>query len=76
VGNAASAETTGTAGSAASDQAAAVALNAGGSTLEATPIFAPRRASALGLLYAIAAALGLSAVVGAGAWAIRGRWSA
>lgn len=66
------------AGSAAADQtAAATALNAGGgTTLEAAPIFSPRRASALGLLYAIAAALGLSAVVGAGAWAIRGRWSA
>ena len=76
VGSTASAETTGTAGAAASDQAAAAGLNTGGTTLEATPIFAPRRASALGLLYAIAGALGLSAVVGAGAWAIRGRWSA
>ena len=62
----------------AADQAAApAALPAGGgTTLDAAPIFSPRRASALGLLYAIAAALGLSAVVGAGAWAIRGRWSA
>jgi hypothetical protein len=62
----------------AADQvAASAAPNVGaGTTFEAEPIFSPRRASALGLLYAIAAALGLSAIVGAGAWVIRGRWSA
>jgi hypothetical protein len=63
----------------ASDQAAApVTLGSGGSgsTLEAAPIVSPRRVSALGLLYAVVAALGLSALVGAGAWTLRGRWPA
>lgn len=60
---------------AAEDSGPSVVLNAGDTTLEAAPIVSPRRVSALGLLYAIAGALGLSAIVGAGAWAIRGRWS-
>ena len=61
-------------GEAAGAPVPAAAAASGTTTLQAQPVFAPRRVSSIGVLYAVAAALGLSAVVGAGSWAIRGRW--
>lgn len=59
------------------DQATATgAPTSAASTLEAAPVVAPRPVRSLALVYSVVAALGLSALVGAGVWAIRGgRWA-